>query len=101
MNLERQDVDNIIKNFRVQPSKDNYLAIKNWYENNIYEYPDSEYLICVYLFLLGVNIKKRYEEITYEQHRAWIKEIRELVEEADYFNKTQRKMYLDMGTKLF
>nr|QBK87511.1 MAG: hypothetical protein LCMAC201_04210 [Marseillevirus LCMAC201] len=99
LDLTRQDLDQLIRNFRVQPNRDVYFNIQTWYENNIQDYFDQEYIICVYLFLLGANIKHRYREFTYEQHLDFVKEIRQLIEEADALNKMQRKAYLDFGTK--
>ncbi len=99
LDLTRQDLDQLIRNFRVQPNKDVYFNIQTWYENNIRDYFDQEYIICVYLFLLGSNIKHRYQEFTYEQHLDFVKEIRQIVEDADDLTKMQRKAYLDFGTK--
>jgi len=99
MELTRQDIDGLIRQFRMQPSEHIYTTIKTWYETNISTFMDQEYIICVYLFLLGANIKKRYEEISYEQHRGYIKEIRDIIEKADPLVKSQRKTYLDYGTK--
>ena len=99
LELTRQDIDQLIRDFRVNPSSDGYLNINTWYENNVNYYSDKEYMICVYLFLLGANIRHRYQEFNYDQHLAFIKEIREIVEGADPLTKTQRKTYLDFGTK--
>ncbi len=51
LDLTRQDIDQLIRNFRVHPNSNDYFNIQTWYENNIQHYPDQEYIICVYLFL--------------------------------------------------
>ena len=61
--------------------------------------PDTDYLTCIYLFLLGANIKHRFQAFSYDQHMSYVKEIRELIDGADPLSRTQHKMYLDYGTK--
>ena len=99
MEFTRQDVDQLIEQFRNKPDIEVYTLINNWYENNIEHYPDSEYLVCVYLFLVGANIRHKYRQFTYQEHLAYVKEIRELIENASPLNSSQRKVYLDFGTK--
>lgn len=99
LELTRQDVDQMIRTFRSSPSSDNYFNINTWYENNINYHTDQEYMICVYLFLVGANIRHRYTKIPYDQHMRYVKEIRETIESADALSKSQRKVYLDYGTK--
>lgn len=99
MNLTRQDIDSLVRQFKTSPSEDIYTTIKQWYENNVRYYGDNEYMVCIYLFLLGANIKHRYTNFTYDEHREYIKEIRDTIEQADPLVKSQRKAYLDYGTK--
>lgn len=99
MELSRQDVDTMINNFYNRPSQDEYQAISNWYENNLNGYPDKEYLNCLYLFLLGANIRHQFREITREEHNGYIREIRSMIEDATPLSRAQRKVYLDYGTK--
>ena len=98
MNLSRQDIDGIIRNFRDHPTADNYHIVNNWYGNNMYT-GDSEYITCVYLFLQGANIKQHYYPITIDQHRELVSQIRDLIEKADPLVRPQRKAYLDFGSK--
>ncbi len=99
LDLTRQDIDQLIRNFRAHSNSNDYFNIQTWYENNIQHYPDQEYIICVYLFLLGANIRHRYQDFTYEQHLDFIREIRQTIDGADVLSKAQRKVYLDFGTK--
>lgn len=96
--LTRQDIDDIILKFYENPDSDNYNMINNWYENNVHTYSDKEYMICVYLFLIGANIKHRYQTISYEEHMELIKEIRQFVEGFEPLKQT-RKVYLDYGSR--
>lgn len=99
MNLTRQDIDSMIRNFRERPSADDYHMINNWYNNSVNNNPDREYMICLYLFLQGANLNHRYHPITIETHRELVKQIRDYVENADPLIRPQRKAYLDFGTK--
>ena len=99
MDLTRQDIDQLIRNFRAHPNSNDYSNIHTWYENNVQYYSDQEYMICVYLFLLGANIRHRYQEFNYDQHLEYVKEIRQIIEGADPLSGSQRKVYLDFGTR--
>ena len=99
MDLTRQDVDQLIKQFQSSPDSDTYNSIHSWYESSVNSFPDQEYLVCVYLFLLGANIKHRYSALSYEQHMAQIKEIKQIIDSGDRLSKLQRKAYLDYGSK--
>jgi len=99
MQLTRQDIDQLVRKFKIEPSEYIYNTVKNWYEENIHYYNDVEYMICIYIFLLGANIKQRYTTFTFDEHKNFIKEIRDLIENADSLVKGQRKTYLDYGTK--
>lgn len=98
MELTRRDIDQIITEFYARPTSDAYFTVNQWYSNNS-AYPDNEYLICIYLFLLGANIKNRFTKIEYDQHLQHVKEIRDYVESAITILKPQRKAYLDYGLK--
>ncbi len=100
LDLSRQDIDQLIRKFRANPNNDDYNSINSWYENNVQYFSDREYLTCIYLFLIGANIKHRYKHISYDQHMSYVKEIRELVDQ-DTLLKPTRKTYLDFGTKSF
>ena len=99
MNLDQKDIDQIIRIFNEKPTIENYNTVSNWYENNVQYNSHQEYMICIYLFLLGANIRHKYTTFTYDKHMAWIKEIRDLIESSDPLNKAQRKAYLDFGNK--
>ncbi len=99
MELTRQDLDQLVRNFREDPSSDGYHNIKTWYEFNANYSPDQEYVVCIYLFLLGANIRHRYHPLTRDEQLAQIKEIRDMIEQADPLVKGQRKTYLDYGSK--
>ncbi len=99
MDLTRADVDQLVRTFRSKPTADTYFSISEWYENNIQYNSDQEYMVCIYLFLLGANIRNRYKEFTYNKHMEWIKEIRDSIEKADPLVKMQRNAYLTYGTK--
>ena len=96
--MNNEDIDQLIINYNKSPSSDNYFAIYSWYKNNK-NIIDKEYGICVYLFLLGANIKKRYTTVSYEDHINYIKEIRKLIEDSPVMYKNKRKIYLDYGLK--
>jgi hypothetical protein len=99
MDLTRADVDQLVRLFRSKPTADIYFDINKWYENNVQHYIDQEYMICIYLFLLGANIQHRYTNFTYEKHMQWIADIRNTIERADSLVKMQRLAYLEFGTK--
>ena len=99
MELTNGDIDQLIRSFRIKPTMDTFMTVKNWYEDNLNYYPDQEYMVCVYVFLLGANIKNRFENFSYDQHRDFIKEIRDTIELADPLVRPRRKAYLDYGTK--
>ena len=99
MELTRQDIDGIIQSFVQDPTAEKYNIVNQWYEDHIQWNTDAEYMICVYLFLLGANIRHRYVQITRDQQLDYIKEIRELVEGCQRILKPQRVMYLDCGSK--
>jgi hypothetical protein len=97
--MDRHDVDHMIRSFNAKPDENTYLNINNWYESNVGNNQDAEYLVCVYLFLVGANIKHRYHPMDRMQHRGYIKEVRDLIELADRYVRPQRKAYLDYGLK--
>jgi hypothetical protein len=97
--LTAQDIEQLIQNFNRQPTRELYTEILNWYEEMLRTDYDQEYLTCVYLFLLGANIKQGYQEISKDQHMTQVREIRELVQDAPPLAKTKRKLFLDFGTK--
>jgi hypothetical protein len=100
MNFNYQDIDNLIKRYSNNPNKDDYFFINNWYNENLNTgYVDNNYLICVYLFLLGANIRHQYIPYTREQNKDWIAEIRNLIENAEPLHSSQRNIYLNYGTK--
>jgi hypothetical protein len=100
MNLSNLDIDMLIKRYSSQPNKDDYFIINNWYNDNLNSgLVDQNYLICVYLFLLGANIRQQYIPYTREQNKDWITEIRNLIENADPLQSSQRNIYLNYGTK--
>ncbi len=99
MNFNQQDIDQIVRNFRNEPNIENYQFIDKWYENNVSFSPNQEHMICIYLFLLGANIRYRYKPFTYDQHMEYIKEIRDILQNSDPLNKAQRKAYFDFGNK--
>jgi len=98
MKLSRQDVDQLIKNFKTSPNEDVYNQIKIWYQQN-QDYQDVDYLTCIYLFLTGANIKHRYTPLKHSEHVDQIRIIRELVDSSDSIQRMQRKTYLEYGTK--
>ena len=99
LELTRSDIDQLVQNFRSNPNIDTFHHVQSWYENNINYFNDEEYLVCIYLFLVGANIRYRYNKISYEQHMAYVKEIREIINNASPLAQTQRKIYLDYGIK--
>jgi|SRR3990172_12209018 len=98
MNLTRQDIDQLIRSFQTVPSETTFSDIADWHRQR-FSGQDNEYRICVYLFLVGANIKQHYKPFTYEQHTGWIKEIKELTEVDDNLVAFQRKIYLNYGLK--
>jgi len=92
-----KDIDELIKNFSNNPTKHNYDIVNNWYQSSQNE--DINYLTCVYLFLLGANIKHRFIPFDYNKHVDFIREIREIVDVSDNYTKQMRKIYLEYGSK--
>lgn len=97
------EIDNLIINFKNNNNKNTYDIIKEWYNNN--KDNNNEYLnkklSCIYIFLLGANIKNRFYSFTYEEHLKYIKIIREHIEDST-LNNLERltiKTYLEYGTK--
>lgn len=94
--MNSADIDQIIKTFKDVPTRDNYFTVKQWYQQ---QNSDDEYLICVYLFLQGANIKNNFEPLTKEEHRTLIVQLRDFIETAEPLYKARRKAYLDYGSK--
>jgi len=101
MNLTKEEVDEIIKRHYRTPNRDDYILVSNWYEEYKNFFFDQNYIICVYLFLLGANIKNSYIPFTRQQNKDWITEIKQIIDNADSLQRLQRKTYLDYGTKSF
>lgn len=100
MNLNTNDIDLLIKKFRDKPDKDSYDTIKDWYDFNMDNFNiEEEYMICIYLFLQGANIKQNYYPISVDEHRDLVVQLRDYIERADPLYKNRRKTYLDYGTK--
>lgn len=97
--LSRQDIDQIIQRYNQHPTADDYFVINQWYGDNNQTFSDQEYIMCVYLFLVGANIKSRYMPISYQDQRRYIKEIREIIEGSSSLNRAQRLVYLNYGSK--
>jgi len=98
LNLSENDIDQLIRKYYSSPNPEDYFSISRWYDSNIIN-NNNDHLKCVYLFLAGANIKKRYTPITYQEHMKHIKDIRALVEEAEPMERHKRKIYLDYGSK--
>ncbi len=96
--MSSSEIDSKIKKFRDHPTRDDYDLIKEWYSNNMHN-PDEEYMICVYIFLQGANIKNQYEPISIDEHRELVVQLRDYIERADPLYKNRRKTYLDYGSK--
>jgi len=96
--FKQKDIDELIKSFPNSPSKQNYDIINDWYQTS-QNHQDVEYLTCVYLFLLGANIKHRFIPFDYDKHVDFIREIREIMDVSDNFTKQMRKLYLEYGSK--
>ena len=99
MDFNRKDIDALIKKFHSAPNKDDYLTINYWYTQNVNGYPDPEYMNCVYLFLLGANIKNAYIPFNKSEYLDWVQYIRKMIENTEPIYKVNRKVYLDYGTK--
>lgn len=100
MNIDysRQEIDQLIKRFNKSPNRDDYFLVNTWYSQNT-QFPDNEYIICVYLFLLGANIKHNYIQLSRDDYLDAVKNIRIAIENSDTITSIQRKTYLDYGTK--
>ena len=96
--LQPHEIINLVRKFHKSPRKEDYDTIDQWYEENVHS-PDQEFITCLYIFLLGANIKNQYYPISKQDHYSQIKTIRDLIELADPLAKAQRKVYLDYGTK--
>jgi len=99
MDLSQSELDDLVKDFRKTPDVDTYQTIYNWYLEHKDTYHDNEYLMCIYVWLLGANLKNAFSEFDKQQHNAWIKEIRDLIERANPMYRSRRKTYLDYATK--
>jgi hypothetical protein len=98
-NLSRSNIDASIRRYRQDPSSEEYFYIDDWYRRVAGSFEDQEYLVCIYLFLIGANIRRRHSAFTLEQHKEWIKEVQALIHEADPMTQPVRRMYLDYGLK--
>ena len=97
--LNKQDIDTVIKKFYNSPNVDDYNYVQDWYRNNTATYPDREYIMCVYLFLMAANIKQQYNKLTYDVHMKLIRDIRDLLDTGDKQVNVNRKIYFDYGSK--
>lgn len=98
MNISVSELDLRIKKFKEQPTRDDYEIIKEWYSSTPYGI-DEEYMICIYLFLQGANIKNKYETLSVDEHRELVVQLRDYIERADPLYRNRRKTYLDYGSK--
>ena len=97
--IHKDDVEHMMTEFQKAPSKDVFVSIRTWYDNNR-SHTDQEYITCVYLFLIGANIRHHYIPMDKQTHNARIKEIRDLIDVSDRKKRMMRKIYLDYGTTI-
>lgn len=88
---------NDILQFKKNPSEQVYSYVKNIYSNKFDLFSNTE-LRCLELFLIGANIKHRYEEFTKEQHLQWIRYVNDLIKVNSPW-KNQYINFLNAGLK--
>jgi len=88
---------NDILQFKNKPTEEVYSYVKNVYSNKFDTFSKNE-LRCLELFLIGANIKHRYEDFTKEQHLQWIRYVNDLIKINSGW-KTLYTNFLNAGLK--
>lgn len=95
MSFGREDIDSIIRHFYSSPNQQDYLQIKSWYDLRS-QSESSDFITYVYMFLLGANMKHRYEDYDKEQHNDYIIKVRDLTQGSNP-ESLIRKAYFNFG----
>ena len=97
MSFARDDVEAIIRNFYIKPNQQDYQNVKNWYSIRSQTNDTTNFVTYVYMFLLGANMKHRFENYSEDVHRTYITKVRDLTS-GGYPESLIRKAYFDFGT---
>jgi hypothetical protein len=85
-----------IKQFKLNATEERFRYIESFFiQNKNNENPNN---IFIELFLIGANIRHRYNEITKEQHKQWIKYVNDQISYSG-IEKQHRIFYLNCGLK--
>lgn len=92
-----REIDNLIIGFKNHPIKETYDTVMEWYNHNFQlpDYPDPEHIVCVYIFLLKVNLKHMFIPMSKDDVNEHIAQLRDLIQEAEPFYRGRRKSYMD------
>jgi hypothetical protein len=96
MSFARDDVEAIIRNFYTTPNRQDYQNIKNWYAIRSQTADPTNFVNYVYMFLLGANMKNRFEPYSEEEHTSYVTRVRDLTSGSDPEARI-RKGYFDFG----
>lgn len=97
MSFSRDDIESIVRNFYINPNQQDYQHVKEWYNINLSRNNEhTPFLTCIYLFLVGANMKNRYDDYDEDMHRAYITKVRDLTQQQDP-ESLIRKGYFDFG----
>jgi hypothetical protein len=96
MSFARDDVEAIIRNFYTTPNQQDYQNVKNWYAIRSQSADPTNFVTYVYMFLLGANMKHRYESYEEKEHGGYITKVRDLTSGVDPEARI-RKGYFDFG----
>lgn len=92
----RDDIEILIRNFYKNPNINDYYTIKNWYGIRSSQPDPTNFIFYVYIFLLGANMKNRYESYDEDVHRSYITKVRDWTQGSDP-ESLIRKGYFDFG----
>lgn len=101
MAYTKRDIDEMIIAFSRRPSQEVWTFVNKWYADNQGTFEDQEYIMCVYLFIIGANIHHKYVTFSRDQHMQYVKELKDMILDATPHQRPTRKLYLDYGTKTF
>lgn len=76
MNYSKDEIGEMIKNFKHAPSKNIFNIVNVWYGQY---HGDDEFKICVLIFLLAGNITHHYYPITSDEQMSIITKITSLL----------------------
>lgn len=91
-----ESILNEIKEFKQSPTEERFRYIETFFIQHRHE--NTNNMTYIELFLIGANIRHRYNPLTMEQHKQWIKYVNDQVSYGG-MDKQQRIFYLNCGLK--